>query len=167
MADIQKKRQKKEAREREEIQQQQQREEEVRVEEAGVEELHLQEEELAEKRPRTEISDIETKAGGEVAASQSRYKNWHITNVYLTDSDEEAIVDFLKDHKELHNKTSEHFKDKARKEFLWKYWSIVASSMSRCARPGLTHKGNVTGSLDMPQRRWQNIRLEYRTTWDS
>ena len=31
------------------------------------------------------------------------------------DSDEEAIVDFLKDHGELY-KTNEHFKDKARKE---------------------------------------------------
>ena len=42
-----------------------------------------------------------------------------MTNIYLTDSDEEAIVDFMKDHKELYNKTNEHFKDKARKECLW------------------------------------------------
>ena len=46
-----------------------------------------------------------------------------MTNIYLTDSDEEAIVDYceaiVKNHKELYNKTSEHFKDKARKEFLW------------------------------------------------
>ena len=39
-----------------------------------------------------------------------------MTNIHLTDPGEGAIVDFVKDHKELYNKTSEHFKDKARKE---------------------------------------------------
>ena len=42
-----------------------------------------------------------------------------MTNVYLADSEEEAIVDFVKDHNELYNKTSKHFKDKARKGSLW------------------------------------------------
>ena len=40
----------------------------------------------------------------------------HMTNIYLTD--EEAFVDFLKDQKELYDKTNDHFKDKARKECL-------------------------------------------------
>ena len=30
-----------------------------------------------------------------------------MTNIYLTDSDNEAIVDFVRDHEELYNKTSE------------------------------------------------------------
>ena len=42
-----------------------------------------------------------------------------MTNIYLIDSDKETIVDFVKDHGELYNKTNEHFKDKARKEYLW------------------------------------------------
>ena len=37
----------------------------------------------------------------------------------LMDSDKEAIVNFKKDHKELNNKTNEHFQEKARKECLW------------------------------------------------
>ena len=41
-----------------------------------------------------------------------------MTNIYLTDLGEEAIVDFVKDHEELYYKTTEHFKDKARKEWL-------------------------------------------------
>ena len=49
---------------------------------------------------------------------QWHYKKGYMTNIYLTDSDEEAIVDLVKDHKELYDKTSEHFKDKTRKEFL-------------------------------------------------
>ena len=46
-----------------------------------------------------------------------------MTNIYLTDSDEEAIVDIVKDHKELYDKTSEHFKDNAMKEFLWEQFT--------------------------------------------
>ena len=37
-------------------------------------------------------------------------------NIYLTDLDEEAIVDFVKDHEELYDMTNEYFKDKMRKE---------------------------------------------------
>ena len=48
--------------------------------------------------------------------SQSRHKNRHMTNIYLTDSIEEAIVDFVKDPEELHDNTDEHFKDKAKEE---------------------------------------------------
>ena len=42
-----------------------------------------------------------------------------MTNIYLMDSDEESIVDFVKDHKELYDKANGHFQDKARKECLW------------------------------------------------
>ena len=42
-----------------------------------------------------------------------------MTNIYLMDSDEEAIEDFVKDHEELYDNTNEHFKDTARKECLW------------------------------------------------
>ena len=89
--------------------------------------MHSQEEGQPEKRPRTERSDTETEAArGEVGPSQSHCKKGHMTNIYLTDSDEEAIVDFAKDHKELYNETSEHFKDKARKELLWE--ALLSSS---------------------------------------
>ena len=37
-------------------------------------------------------------------------------NIYLTDSDEEATLDFVKDQEEPYNK---QFEDKARKEYLW------------------------------------------------
>ena len=60
---------------------------------------------------RTEKSDTETKAGKEVGTSQSRYKKGHMTNIYLTDLDEETIVDFVKDHENLCDQTNEYFKD--------------------------------------------------------
>ena len=58
-------------------------------------------------------------AGGEAGPSQSQYK----TNIYVTDSDKEVIVDFVKDHKELYDKSNEYFKDKASKECLWEQFA--------------------------------------------
>ena len=81
--------------------------------------MHPQEGQL-ENRPRTERSNTETEADGAKAGpSQLHYKNGHMTNVYLTDLRRRLAKDFVKDHEELYDKTSEHFKDKARKEFLW------------------------------------------------
>ena len=50
----------------------------------------------------------------------------------------------MKDHKELHNKTNEHFKDKA--SISGSSLPTVASCLSRCARSGLSRKGHVTTS---------------------
>ena len=85
-ADIQWRREEREAGEREKAQQQ--REEEARrKEEARTEESHSQEEGHPEKRPSRERSDTDTEAaGGEAGASQSCYKNGHMTNIYLINS---------------------------------------------------------------------------------
>ena len=48
---------------------------------------------------------------------QSRHHNRHMMNIYLTDSDGVAIVDFVKDHEKLCNKTNEQFKGH------WKHFS--------------------------------------------
>ena len=58
------------------------------------------------KLPRTEKSESEMdpEGGGEASTSiecQFRHKTGHMTNIYLTDSDEEAILDFVKDHAAL------------------------------------------------------------------
>ena len=78
------------------------------------------EEEQPEKRPMAERSDTEAEAAGrEAGPSQSHYKKVHMTNIFLTDSDEKAIKDFVRDYKELYDNTSENFKDKASKECPW------------------------------------------------
>ena len=60
---------------------------------------------MAEQHARTDRSDTEmdTEAGGEAGTSQShsKHKKGHMTNIYLTDSYDKAIVDFVKDHKQL------------------------------------------------------------------
>ena len=61
---------------------------------------HSEEEGVAKKHAMTDRSDTEmdTEAGGEAGTSQShsRHKKGHMTNIYMTDSDEEAIVDFMR-----------------------------------------------------------------------
>ena len=71
---------------------------------------HSAEEGVAEKFAMTDKSDteIDTEAGGEASTSQlhSRHKNGHMTNVYPTNSDEEAIVDVVKYYQELDDKNN-------------------------------------------------------------
>ena len=40
----------------------------------------------------------------------------HATNIYIMDSDEEAIVDIIKDHEGALQQDHENFKNKARKD---------------------------------------------------
>ena len=40
-------------------------------------------------------------------------------SIFLSDSDEEAIVEFVKQHRELYDKTNDSFKDKQKKEQFW------------------------------------------------
>ena len=68
-----------------------------------------------------------------------------MTNLYLTDSDEEATVDFVKGQEELCDKTSEHFKDKegASLGAVDQELQVVCLGVSRWF--GLNHKGHITG----------------------
>ena len=63
------------------------------------------------------------------------------------DSDEEAIVDLVKDHEELYEKTNEHFKDNA-KECLWeKFTNSGKLSVKVCKTwfdSQRTHYGKLT-----------------------
>ena len=67
-----------------------------------MDESHSKMRDNQKKRPRTEKSDTETETvRRDPRLSQSCYKKGNMTNNYLTDSDEEAIVDFVNDHEEL------------------------------------------------------------------
>ena len=66
-----------------------------------------------------------------------------MTNTYLTDSDEKAIVDILKDQYELYELTNEYFKDKARNACERGY-PTAASCLAKCACLGPNLKGLAT-----------------------
>ena len=55
----------------------------------------------------------------DVESTQSRQKKSQMQSIFLSDSDEEAIMEFVKQHKELYDKTNDSFKDKQKKEGLW------------------------------------------------
>ena len=40
-------------------------------------------------------------------------------SIFLSDSNKEAIAEFVKQHEELYDKTNDSFKDKQKKERLW------------------------------------------------
>ena len=75
-------------------------------------EREMEEEERREKRARTD-----TDTGAE--STQSRQKKGQMKSIFLSDSDEDAIVEFVKQHEELYDKTNNSFKDKQKKERLW------------------------------------------------
>ena len=52
----------------------------------------------------------------EVESTQSRQKKGQMKSIWPSDSDEEAIVEFVKQHEELYDKTNNSFKDKQKKK---------------------------------------------------
>ena len=77
--------------------------------------------ERGEKRVRT---DTDT----DVESTQSRQKKGQMKSIFLSDSDEEAIVEFVKQHEELYDKTNDSFKDKQKKERLWEQLAVSRNS---------------------------------------
>ena len=59
-------------------------------------------------------------------------------------------MDFVKDHEELYNKTSVHFKDKARKESLWEEFARSRKLSVKVRKTWFdsqrTHYGKLTQS---------------------
>ena len=72
----------------------------------------MEEEERGEKRARTD-TDIDAES------TQSRQKKGQMKSIFLSDSDEEAIIEFVKQQEGLYDKTNDSFKDKQKKERLW------------------------------------------------
>ena len=62
---------------------------------------------------------MRTDTDTDVESTQSRQKKGQMMSIFLSDSDEEAIVEFIKQHEELYDKTNDSLKDKQKKERLW------------------------------------------------
>ena len=54
----------------------------------------------------------------DVESTQSRQKG-QMKSIFLSDSDDDVIVEFVKQHEELYDKTNDKFKDKEKKAILW------------------------------------------------
>ena len=99
-------------REREERDERERIEQEERDRERRGRERREKSHERGEKRVRT---DMDTN----VESTQIKLKKGQMKSIFLSDSDEEAIMEFVKQHKELYDKTNNSFKDTQKKEGLW------------------------------------------------
>ena len=64
-----------------------------------------------------------------------------IWRIFLTDSDNEVIVDFVKDDEELYDITHQHFKDRAKKNCLWERFASSQNLSGKVNRLGSNAKG--------------------------
>ena len=71
---------------------------------------------------------MQTDTDTDVESTQYRQKKGQMKSIFLSDSDEEAIMEFIKLHEEQYDKTNDSFKDKKNKERLWEQ---LASCLSR------------------------------------
>ena len=62
---------------------------------------------------------MRTDTDTDVESTQSTKKKNQMKSIFLSDSDKEAIVELVKQHEELCDKTNDSFKDKQKKERLW------------------------------------------------
>ena len=68
------------------------------------------------KRNKEKRARIDTDS--DVESTQFRQKKGQMKSIFLSDSDEEAIIEFVKQHEELYDKTNNSFKEKQKKESL-------------------------------------------------
>ena len=69
-----------------------------------------------------------------------------LMNIYSTDSDEEAIVDFVKDHEELYDT----LRTRPGRNACGRGSPTATSCLSKCARLGLNPKGLATANSPSP-----------------
>ena len=105
-ADIERRRREREERdERERIEQ----------EERDRERMERDREESPERGEKRVQTDMDT----DVESTQSRQKKGQMKSIFWSDSDEEAICEFVKQHEELYDKTNDSLKDQQKKQRLW------------------------------------------------
>ena len=88
--------------------------ESIEQEERDRERMKREREESPERGEKKVRTDIDT----DVESTQSRQKKGQMKSIFLSDSDDEAIVEFVKQHEELYDRTNDSFKDKQKKERL-------------------------------------------------
>ena len=125
--------------------------------------------ERGEKRVRT---DTDTDA----ESTQSRQKKGQMKSIFLSDSDEEAILEFVKQHEELYDKTNDSFKDKQKKERLWEQLASTRNSPvktvkkwfdtqhTRYVKLTQTKSGQATEKSTERQTRLKDISVFYEVT---
>ena len=114
--------------------------------------------ERGEKRMRT---DTDT----DVESTQSRQKKGQMKYIFLSNSDKEAIVEFVKQHEELYDKTNDNFKDKQKKERLWEQLAATRNLPVKTVKKWFDTQRTRYGKLTQTKSGQGAEKSTVRQTW--
>ena len=83
----------------------------------------------------------------DVESTQSRQNKGQMKSIFLSDSDKEAILEFIKQHKECYDKTNDSFKDKQKKKQHWEQLSATRNLPVKTVKKWFKTKHTRYGKL--------------------
>ena len=101
----------------------------------------------------------------DVESTQSRKKKGQMKSIFLSDSDEEAIVEFVKQHEELYDKTNSSFKDKQKKEGLWEQLAATRNLPVKTVKKWFNTQCTRYGKLTQTKSEQAAEKSTERQTW--
>ena len=86
-------------------------------------------------------------------------------SIFLSDSDKEAIVEFIKQHEKLYDKTNDSFKDKQKKERLWEQLASTRNLPIKTVKKWFQTQRTRYGKLTQMKSRQAAEKSTERQTW--
>ena len=108
---------------------------------------------------------MQTDTDTDVESTQSRQKKGHMKSIFLSNSDEEAIVEFVKQHKELYDKTNDSFKDKQKKERFWEQLATTRNLPVETVKKWFDNQCTRYGKLTQTKLGQGAEKFTERQTW--
>ena len=108
---------------------------------------------------------MRTDTDTDVESIQSRQTKGQMKSIFLSDSDEEAIVEFVKQHEELYDKTNNSFKDKQKKEGLWEQVAATRNLPVKTVKKWLDTQRTRYGKLTQTKSGQRTEKSTERQTW--
>ena len=88
------------------------------------------------REPGKGVKRAQTATDTDVESTQSRQKKGQMKSIFQSDSDEEAIMAFIKQHEDLYDKTNNSFKDKQKKERQWEQLASTRNLPMKTVKSG-------------------------------
>ena len=86
-------------------------------------------------------------------------------SIFLSDSDEEAIVEFVKQHEELYDKTNDSFKDKQKNGRLWEQLAATRNLPVKTVKKWFKSQHTRYGKLTQTKSGQGAEKSTERQTW--
>ena len=101
----------------------------------------------------------------DVESTPSRQKKGQMKSIFLSGSDEEAIVEFIKQNEELYDKANNSFKDKQKKEQLWEQFSAIRNLPVKTVKKWFETQHTRYGKLTQTKSGQAAKKRTERQTW--